>query len=61
MINNDELKYKLETVIEYLKDNVGYDYKLYNQICPDIGETDSNIVDYAEDVIYMINLLIDNK
>ncbi len=29
MINNDELKYKLETVIEYLKDNGGYDYKLY--------------------------------
>ena len=61
MINNDELKYKLETVIEYLKDNGGYDYKLYNQICQDMGEPDSNIVEYAEDVLYMINLLIDNK
>ena len=61
MINNDELKYKLETVIEYLKDNSGYDYKLYNQICPDMGEPDSNIVEYVEDVLYMINLLIDNK
>ena len=46
---------------EYLKDNGGYDYKLYNQICPDMGEPDSNIVEYAEDVLYMINLLIDNK
>ena len=61
MINNDELKYKLKTVIEYLKDNGRYDYKLYNQICPDMGEPDSNIVEYAEDVLYRINLLIDNK
>ena len=44
MINNDELKYKLETVIEYLKDNGGYDYKLYNQIYLDIGEPDSNTI-----------------
>ncbi len=58
---NDKLKYKLETVIEYLKDNSGYDYKLYNQIYPDMGEPDSNIVEYVEDVLYMINLLIDNK
>ena len=50
-----------EVVIEYLKNNGGYDYKLYNQICPDMGEPDSNIVEYAEDVLYMINLLIDNK
>ena len=61
MINKDELIYKLEEVIEYLKDNGGYDYKLYNQICSDMGEPDSNIVEYAEDVLYMINLLIDNK
>ena len=61
MISNNELKYKLVTVIEYLKDNGGYDYKLYNQLCPDMGEPDSNIVEYAEDVLYMINLLIDNK
>ncbi len=61
MINKDELIYKLEVVIEYLKNNGGDDYKLYNQICPDMGEPDSNIVEYAEDVLYMINLLIDNK
>lgn len=61
MINNDELIYKLEAVIEYLKSNGGYDYKLYNRLCPGTEEPDSNIVEYAEDVLYMINLLIDNK
>ena len=61
MINNDELIYKLEIIIEYLKNNGGYDYKLYNRLCPGMGELDSNIVEYAEDVLYMINLLINNK
>ena len=61
MINKDELLYKLNTVIEYLKNNNGYNYKLYNQLCPDYEAPDSNIVEYAEDVLYMINLLIDNK
>lgn len=61
MINNDELIYKLETIIEYLKNNDGYDYKVYNRLCPGIGEPDSNIVEYAEDILCMINLLIDNK
>ena len=61
MINKDELIYKMEAVIEYLKNNKGYNYKLYNHLCPGYGEPDSNIVEYAEDVLYMINLLIDNK
>ena len=61
MTNKDELIYKLEAVIEYLKNNGGYDYELYNRLCPGMGEHDSNIVEYAEDVLYMINLLIDNK
>lgn len=61
MINKDELIYKLETIIEYLKNNGGYDYKLYNRLCPSMGEPDSNIAEYAEDVLYMINLLINNK
>ena len=26
MINNDEIIYKMETVIKYLKNNGGYDY-----------------------------------
>ena len=61
MINKDELIYKLEAIIEYLKINDGYDYKLYNRLCPCMGEPDSNIVEYAEDVLYLVNLLIDNK
>ena len=51
----------MEAVIEYLKNNGGYDYELYYKLCPGIGEPDSNIVEYAKDVLYMINLLIDNK
>ena len=61
MINKDELIYKLESVIEYLKNNGGNDYKLYNRLCPGMGKPDSNIVEYSEDVLYLVNLLIDNK
>ena len=62
MINKDELMYKLEAVIEYLKNNGGYDYEIYNRLCPGMGEPDSNIVEYAEDVLQMINILLeDNK
>lgn len=53
--------YKLETIIEYLKNNNGYDYKLYNHLCPGYGNPDSNIIEYAEDVLDIINLLVDNK
>ena len=61
MINKDELIYKLETVIEYLKNNDGYNYKLYNRLCPGMGKPDSNIVEYAEDIFEIVNKLIDNK
>ena len=61
MTNKDELIYKIEAVIEYLKNNNGYNYKLYNHLCPGYGVPDSNIVEYAEDVLDIINLLIDNK
>ena len=41
----------MDVIIEYLKNNRGYDYKLYNIACPDNRiEPDSNIVEYAEDV-----------
>lgn len=63
MVNKNELFYKIKAIIEYLKDNGGYDYSIYNHLCPinDL-EPDSNIVEYAEDVLEMINLLlIDNK
>ena len=45
MINKDELIYKLTAIIEYLKNNDGYDYKLYNHLCPGYDEPDSNIVE----------------
>ena len=61
MINKDELIYKLEAIIEYLKNNGGYDYKVYNRLCPGMEEPDSNIVEYAEDILYLVNYLIDNK
>ena len=46
------------------KDNNGYNYKLYNKLCPGNGEPDSNIIEYAKDVLNIINELInivDNK
>ena len=64
MINKDELIYKLTAIIEYLKKNNGYNYKLYNYLCPGYDEPDSNIVEYAEDVLNIVNELIniiDNK
>ena len=64
MINKDELIYKMNAIIDYLKDNNGYNYKLYNQLCPGNGEPDSNIIEYAKDVLNIINELInvvDNK
>lgn len=50
MINKDELIYKLEIVIEYLKNNDRYNYELYNRLCPNTGETDSSIIEYAENI-----------
>ena len=64
MINIDELIYKLEAIIEYLKNNNGYDYKIYNHLCPGYGEPDSNIVEYAENTLAIVQELIniiDNK
>ena len=58
MINNNELLYKINAIIEYLKENGGYDYKVYNRLCPGMGEPDSNMVEYAIDVEYLINELI---
>ena len=61
MINKDELLYKLEDVIKHLKNNGEYYYELYNRLCLGTGEPDSNIVEYVEDVLFLVNLLIDNK
>ena len=54
----------MNAIIDYLKDNNGYNYKLYNKLCPCNGEPDSNIIEYAKDVLNIINELInivDNK
>jgi len=59
MIMKDEMLYKLEVIIKYLKDNKGYEYKLYNRVCPDNNiEPDSNIIEYAEDVKNIVNEII---
>jgi len=59
MENEDELLYKLGVIIKYLKDNKGYEYKLYNRVCPDNNiEPDSNIIEYAEDVKNIVNEII---
>ena len=50
MINKDELIYKLEIVIECLKNNDRYDYELYKRLCPNTEEPDSGIIEYAENV-----------
>ena len=60
MINKNEILYKIDTVIKYLKENNGYEYKLYNRLCPNMEQPDSNIVEYAGDVRFMIETLIDN-
>jgi hypothetical protein len=41
--------------------NKGYEYKVYNKLCPEITEPDSNIVEYKEDVKDMILRLIDQN
>lgn len=58
MENNDELNYKLDVIINYLKEHGGYDYKVYDKLCPDKGEPDSNIVEYALDVKRLIKEFI---
>lgn len=59
IVNQDELNYKINTVIEYLKEHKGYDYKIYNHFCPSNDlKPDSNIVEYAIDVEKMIEKLL---
>lgn len=61
MVNKNELLYKIDAVIRYLKEYNGYDCKLYNRLCPGDDEPDSNIVEYAEDVRYLVNKLLDKN
>ena len=60
MINRDELNYKIDAIIEYLKNNGGYDYKVYSRTCSHFSNIqDSNIVEYAEDIKNEISELLD--
>lgn len=61
MINKDEIIYKLKAVTNYLKNNGGYEYKIYNHSCPCVSEPDSNIVEYAENVKQIIEEILDEK
>ena len=58
-MNKEELLYKLNIIIEYLKNKNDYEYKLYNHLCPDNDtEPDSNIVEYAQDIENIIQELL---
>lgn len=62
MINKDEITYKMNSVIDYLKEKNGYTYKAYNYGCSHtLEEPNYNIVEYAEDVMTMINDLLQDK
>ena len=47
-----------ELITDNTINNNGYEYKLYNKLCPGIGKPDSNIVEYAEDVEILVKELI---
>lgn len=62
MINKNELLYKIDAVILYLKENNGENYKVYNRLCPcDNTEPDSNIIEYAEDIKEVLNIMIEKE
>lgn len=55
MVNKDELLYKIDVIIEHLKESNGHEYKLYNRVFPDNDiEPDSNIIEYTENVKNMV-------
>ena len=53
-----ELFYKLDIIIDYLKNHDGYNYKLHNYVNP-ISDNipDINIVDFAEEIKDMILMI----
>ena len=44
-----------------IKKNYGYEYKLYNHLYSYIGKPYLNIIQYAKDVLSIINLIVRNK
>ena len=62
MINQNEITYKMNAIINYLKENNGYNHKVYNHGCSHtLEQPDSNIIEYAEDVMTMINDLLEHQ
>lgn len=58
-MREDELLYKINVIIKYLKEHNGYEYKLYNRLCPNNDiEPDSNIVEYALDALDIVKEMI---
>ena len=57
-IQERELLFKLQVIKKFLEDNGGINFKLYNRSCPDFNEPDSNIVEYLNDVVDLINILL---
>ena len=51
----NEFNYKINAIIDYLKENNGHKYKLYAHACPDTDEPDSDIIEFAEDVKDIVN------
>ena len=50
-----ELLFKIDVIIEYLKDNAGNDYTLYNHTCQFYcDQPNSDIVEDAEDIRELI-------
>ncbi len=56
-IEERELDFKLEVIMYFLVVRDGYSFRLYNHPSPDADEPDSNIVEYLEDVINLIEKL----
>lgn len=50
---------KVNFVITYLKQNGGYEYKVYDEIQIEVNEPNSNIVKIAEDIKEMLEILTD--
>ena len=61
MVSKTELLYKIDVIIEYLKESNGNKYKLYNRVRSDnVIEPDSNIIEYAEDIKNMVIEILKN-
>lgn len=65
-INKEELVYKIDAIIENLKESNGHEYKLYSRVCLDNDlDPDSSIIEYVEDFknmfIKILKILEKNK